>query len=209
MKKLKLLTALAVAGIVGMTAHATGASGFETINFKLTAYASTNDTAKLVKIKITNKDVLNQVEQEFGNVAITISGAKLALGSGGIFNGTGDIYVLNKTNGVVVDASNVNDNQYQLGFSFDHEATSAPNNGDKETTMAVGHFTFSNASGSTAGDLQGLAKVTETFKNNNSGDSESFKFTGTGNGEYHGTSAVVTGTISTSGKDILDIGLLP
>jgi hypothetical protein len=199
MKKLKLLTAIAVAGVVGMSVHAANPSGFETINIKLTALAQNGDNTQ--KIKITNKDLLNQIAQEFDESSVTNKGAKIALGSGGFFDG--DFFVLDQNNTEILDASDeLNPDDYHLFFDWDTVVFSEKS--DKESSTAVAFFEFENANGSVSVDLNGLAKVNDTFKNDS--ESESLKFTGSGNGEDSGDAAVVSGSISGSGKGLSDIG---
>src|ERR1035438_8837161 len=92
MKKFKLLTAVALAGLLGLSARAALPANFSSVNFKLTvliqaASTGSGTTTKfnVTKLKITNKEVLNQVTNEFGAFP---AGAQLVLAGNGFFGGT-------------------------------------------------------------------------------------------------------------------------
>src|ERR1700690_1134166 len=72
MNKYKLLVAVAVAGLLGLSARAT-ISGYELVKIKGTILVQTNDTVKgsttkynVTKVKVVNKDVLKLIQMEFG-----------------------------------------------------------------------------------------------------------------------------------------------
>jgi hypothetical protein len=209
MKKIKLMTVIAMAGLVGMTARAVVSTGLETVNIKLTILTQgtnteTSSTTKfnVHKVKVTNKDILKLIAQEFTNLpAITNKGTKLALN--GFFSG--DFVVLDKTNGIILaNASSVtNADSYNLSFDTDNEVDSGVETDSKEVDVFtdVAFLDYASADDNTFFDLQGLAVVKETFADKSP---ESFKFGGSGDGAFHGTDAVVIGTASGAGKDVND-----
>jgi hypothetical protein len=204
MKKLKLLSAIAMAGLLGLSARAaTPAVNFELVNIKLTALFQTNNTdssSKIIKVKITNKDALKLIAGEFTSTpGITNKGAKLAINS--YFSGT--FAVLDKTNGVILaNASNsTNSDNYNLfiendGNSIDAFKDTTPT--DTENFTAVTFFEFESGDGTIFGDLFGAASVKETFSNTKDIHSESFKFSGVEDVDFNSNEGVLEGTISGS-----------
>ena len=79
MNKYKLLVAVAVAGLFGLSARAS-ISGFDSVNIKCTILMQTNDTYpnanttkfNVTKMKVTNKDILNLIAPEFATNAFSI-----------------------------------------------------------------------------------------------------------------------------------------
>jgi hypothetical protein len=210
MKKFKLLSAIAMAGLLGLTARAAAPVNFDLVNVQLTALFQTNNTessSKIVKVKIVNKDVLNLIASEFTNTAgITASGSKLAVDS--FFDGT--FAVLDKTNGVILaDASNpTNIDSYDLSIGQDGNSVDAfKNTSSKDTDNIItpGFFEFSSGDDSVSGDIFGPATVKQTFTD--AKDSESFKLTGTEDVNLNENSGVLTGTVSGSSKDNDNLGL--
>jgi hypothetical protein len=206
MKKIKLMTIIAVAGLVGFAARAAVPLPYDLVTVKLTALFQTNNTdttSKIIKVKITNKDILSLIASEFTNsaAAITNKGAKLAVDS--FFDGT--FAVLDKTNGVILaDAStgiSTNDD-YELFIEQDGNSVDAFNTtGSKDThnLAVVGFFEFENANDTIFGDTFGAAGVKEKFTDTK--DSESFVLAGTEDVEIGGRSGVLTGRVSGTGKD--------
>jgi hypothetical protein len=137
---------------------------------------------------------LNQIALEFPSnaAAITVSGAQLAVSD--FFTGT--FTVLDKTNGVVLaDASDsTNADDYELYFDYDNYIYSYSDKGSNETYgyVTVSYFDYENANDTVYFDIDGSATVNYKYTDNK--DTESFKFSGVGDGEYNGNEAVVTGT---------------
>jgi hypothetical protein len=204
MKKFKLLSAVAVAGLLGLSSvRAAAPVNYDIVTVKLTALVQTNleSSSKVLKIKLTTKDLLNQIAAEFPSnaAAITNSGAKLAVYS--FFDG--EFAVLNKTNGVVLaDASeSTNDDDYDLYFETENSVDAYSESDSKEVDnyTAVAFFGYENANDSVYFDLDGSAAVHDKYTD--AKDSESFGFFGTGDGEYNGHEAVVAGKATGSGPD--------
>jgi hypothetical protein len=206
MKKFKILSAIALAGLVGLTARAAAPANFDIVSLKLTALVQTNIDTKIVKIKITTKDLLKMVvAPEFTNKAaqITGSGAKLVVDS---FQG-GTFAVLDKTNGVIVaDAgSSPTNDEYELfiendGFPVQDIKDNAT---FTDTITTTGFFEFDNGPDTIFGEIFGLTIVKQTESNTK--ESESFKLTGADETEINGAEGTMTGSVSGSGKDNDDV----
>jgi hypothetical protein len=207
MKNFKLLSAVAVAGLLGLSVHAAGPVNYDIVNVKLTLLVQTNDTEKgstekfnVNKIKLVTKDVLNQIALEFPSnaAAITASGAQLAVND--FFDGT--FTVLDKNGDVVLaDASDSPTNDdYELYFDYDNYVDTGSETDSKETEnyTTVAYFYFENALDSSYFSLDGSATV--SYNNKGVKETESFKFSGAGDGEINDLGAVVTGTAKGSGK---------
>jgi hypothetical protein len=209
MKKIKLMALIAMAGIAGFTAHASTPVPFDLVAVKLTALIQTNldSSSKIIKLKITNKDILNLIATEFTNTpAVTNSGAKLAVDS--FFGET--FAVLDKTNGVILDDAthSPNEDAYELSLVGNGDHVTASNETETKENfneLVVSEFLVQNGSDSISSGLNGATVVKETFTEPK--DSESFSFSGVGNGEINSREAVITGTVIGVGKDNDDIGL--
>jgi hypothetical protein len=201
MKKFKLLSAIALAGLVGLTARAATPVNFDLVSVKLTAVVQTNIDDKIVKIKIVNKDVLNLIASEFTNKAaqVTGKGAKLAVDS---FL-EGDFAVLDKTNGIIVaDASErLNEDDYELFIENDGDSVQdiKDNSHFTDSILTTGFFEFESPNGSIFGEIQGLTSVKQSEVDDK--DSESFKLTGEEDAEINDADGVLTGTVSGLSKD--------
>jgi hypothetical protein len=207
MKKFKLLSAIAMAGLLGLSARAATPVPFDLVSVHLAALFQTNNsdtTSKIVKVKIVNKDILKLIASEFTNsaAAITNGSAKLAVDS--FFDGV--FAVLDKTNGVIVaDASDnpsTNIDDYDLSIGEEGNSVDASKETDSKETdnlITPGFFEFSSGNDSISGDIFGATIVKESFTD--AKDSESFKLTGTEDVDINGNDGVLTGTISGVGKD--------
>ena len=204
MKKFKLLTAVALAGLLGLSARAALPANFSSVNFKLTvliqaASTGSGTTTKfnVTKLKITNKEVLNQVTNEFGAFP---AGAQLVLAGNGFFGGT--FSVLAKDGTVLLDNASSSGDSYELTISD-------PNNyiytGSETATTAKynittgGDFYWQDATASNFLEIVGPATVTDTIGASNG--PESFKFSGLGDGFLTGNNAIVTGSVNGAGKN--------
>jgi hypothetical protein len=205
MKKFTLLSAIALAGLVGLSARAAAPVNFDLVSIKLTATVQTNIDDKIKKIKITNKDVLNLIASEFTNqtAQITGKGAKLAVDS---FR-DGTFAVLDKTNGVILaDASDsISDDQYALFIENDGDLVQSikDNNTFSDAITTTSFFEIESPDGSIFGDIFGLTTVKQTESDTK--ESESFKLTGAEDAEINGADGVLSGTVSGSGKDNEDV----
>lgn len=200
MKKFKILSAVAVAGLLGLSVRAAAPVNYNIVNVKLTVLIQTNleSSDKIIKIKLTTKDLLGAIADEFPSnaAAITASGAKLAVDD--FFDG--EFAVLNKTNGIVLaDAStSTNADDYELNFDYDKYVYDYSSSGSKETYnyVTVADFNYENATGTSFVNLKGSAAVNYKYATK---DTESFSFFGAGDGEFNSNTAVVTGTAKGAG----------
>ena len=209
MKKFKLLSAIAMAGLLGLTARAAIPSGLQSVNVKLTILTQTNDTDtahsekfNVVKLKVTSKDVLGLIAKEFTNVdGITDSGSQLVVDD--FFNGTFE--VLDKDGNVILaDASDsTNEDDYDLNYSYDNyvETGSESLSTDQETQdyTTVSEFDYDSATDTSWFEVDGAATVKFNTNANDKG-TESYKFAGAGDAEVNSVEAVATCTASGSGK---------
>ena len=210
MKKMKLLVAVAVAGLLGLSAHAAPSANFSPVKIKLTALVQAPDTGtstikfNVTKIKITNKEVLGLVEDEYGDSFP--AGAQLVVDNfwDGLFS------VLDKDGAILrADASNgVGDDAYELYIGeIVNRVFTGSGTDTKETfkyTM-VGNFFYQDSVGQLGGGdffgVTGFTTVNDSFNFNSETSKESFKLEGAGNGRLSGDNAVVSGKVSGSGKN--------
>jgi hypothetical protein len=202
MKKIKLLVAVAIAGLLGLSARATVVSGYELVTVKGTILVQTNDTLSknsVEKLKITNKDVLKLIAAEFSTNFP--AGAQLAVD----YFWEGDFYVLDKNGNEILYAS-YNEgviDDYSLYLEYQNYVDSGSDTASKETDnyTTIGEFYYEDATDANYFDIYGLTTVKDTYKS--SSDSESFNMTGlAGDGYFAGYDAVVSGTVKGSGKNV-------
>jgi hypothetical protein len=215
MNKYKLLVAVAVAGLFGLSARAS-IPGYESVNIKCIILMQTNDTYpkatttkfNVTKMKVTNKDILNLIAPEFATNAFSIGytnfpsgfpvGSKLAVN----YFSNGEFYVLDKAGNVILDVYTENDDFYLYLDYNDNYVYTGSDTASKETEnyTYVGEFYYVDGTDANHFDVYGLTTVKDTIKA--SGESESFKMTGlAGDGSFGGTNAVVSGTVKGSGKN--------
>ena len=217
MKNLKVLAAAALIGLVGLSAQAsTLLTNVDLINVKLTILVQTNNTFpgtysekfNVTTVKVINKDVLKVIAKEFTNsaAAITDSGSRLAVNNffSGIFE------VISKTNTVILAnaSSSTNDPAYKLAFGYSNYVYTGSYSYPKDvftkemynyTTIAT--LNYSDAAHANFFNLNGSATVKDTYVPNFYKDSESFGFSGTGDGQFNASSAVVGGAATGSGSN--------
>ncbi len=204
MKKIKLLVAVAIAGLLGLSTRA-AVSGYDLVTVKATILAQTNNTASgsttkynVVKFKVTSKDVLKLIAAEFSTNFP--AGAQLAVDN--FF--AGDFYVLDKNGNEILYASyneGVTDD-YSLFFAYQNYVDSGSDTASKETDnyTTIGEFYYEDATDANYFDIYGLTTVKDTYSTK---DSESFKMTGlAGDGYFAGYDVVVSGTVNGSGKNV-------
>lgn len=198
MKKLTLLSAVAVAGLLGFSARAATPVDYDIVTVKLTVTVSTNiseDVSKLVKIKVTTKDILAQIATRFDETFP--AGAKLAVDE--FFDG--EFAVLDKDNGVIIADASTTSDDYELYIDYDTYVYGYTdvNSKEKYDYSVESTFDFENLTGTDDADLEGTASVKETYSD--AKDSETFSFTGSGEGKLNGVSAIITGTVTGDGPD--------
>jgi hypothetical protein len=207
MKKFKILSAIAMAGLLGLSARASFPTDFSTVKIKLTVLIQTNDTFpgsstkfNVTKLKVTNKEVLMQVANQFGALP---SGAQLVLNSDGFFGGT--FSVLNKDGTVFLANVSSSTNLYELNIeNNNNDIFTGSENSSKETfdITTAADFFWHAGTGTDHLEIFGPATVKDTFGSNT--DPESFKFIGAEDGELSSHAAIVTGSVSGHGKDTAD-----
>ena len=175
MKKIKLMTVIAMAGIAGLTARASAPTGLDIVTIKATALVQGDDTDKgdttkfhVAKIKVVTKDVLALIANEYpGNAAaITNSGAKLAVDS--FF--AGDFEVLNSTNGVILadagqpNPANTNDD-YDLFIDTDNAVATGSDSdkGESDSWVVATEVEYDSADESSFFDVEGISAVKSKF----------------------------------------------
>lgn len=209
MKKINQLAVVAMTGLLGLSAYAKIPDDFSTVAIKLTVVVQNANTGSgstikfnTTKTKVTNKDILVLVAAQFGTLP---ANAQLVLTSGGFYGG--HFAVLN-SDGTVFLA-----NVSTTGLADDYDLSISDNNNNiytgQDTATAetfnittAGDFFFENALGTSFLEVYGPATVKNTFKD--SGDPESFKFSGVEDGLVVGNDAIVTGSVSGKGKDTAD-----
>ena len=212
MKKIKLLVAVAIAGLLGLSARA-AVSGYDLVTVKGTVLAQTNDTHNskdtvtyfnVAKFKITNKDILKLIAMEYvTNFPSGFpAGAQLAVD----YFWAGDFYVLDKNGNEILYASyneGVTDD-YSLYLEYQNYVDSGSDTASKETDnyTTIGEFYYEDATDANYFDVYGLTTVKDIYSTK---DSESFNMTGlAGNGYISDAEVVVSGTIKGSGKNVDD-----
>jgi hypothetical protein len=213
MKKFKLLSAIAMAGLLGLSARAALPSGFSSVSIKLTVLLQTNNTAvhsttkfNVTKLKVTNKDVLQVVANEFTGTfpgAVVPTGAQLVLAGDGFFGGT--FSVLAKDGAVLLANASSNTNEYELQISNNNNdiyTGGDTSTAETFTIVTAADFFWQDATAANFLEIFGPATVKDTFKA--SGDPESFKFSGAEDGFLGGRDAIVTGSVAGKGKDTAD-----
>jgi len=207
MKKIKLLVAVAIAGLLGLSARAVVITNYDLVTVKATVLAQTNDTYNskdtvtyynVAKFKVTSKDVLKLIAAEFSTNFP--AGAQLAVD----YFWAGDFYVLDKNGNEILYASyneGVTDD-YSLYLEYQNYVDSGSDTASKETDnyTTIGEFYYEDATDANYFDVYGLTTVKDTYSTK---DSESFNMTGlAGDGYISGTEVVVSGTVKGSGKNV-------
>jgi hypothetical protein len=212
MKKIKLLVAVAIAGLLGLSARA-AVSGYDLVTVKGTVLAQTNDTYNskdtvtyynVAKFKVTNKTILNLIAMEYvTNFPSGFpAGAQLAVDY--FFNG--EFYVLDKNGNILLANAGVSAgaDDYSLYFEYATYVDSGSDTASKETDnyTTIGEFYYEDATDANYFDIYGLTTVKDIYGTK---DSESFNMTGmAGDGYINDTEVVVSGTVKGSGKNVDD-----
>jgi hypothetical protein len=202
MKRSQLLVAVAVAGLLGMSARASLPDGYSSIKIKLTALmqapsTSTSSSVKYntTKVKITNKEVLNLIATEFST--------SLGDGSQLVLNNfwSGDFSVLNKDGAVIIGNASSNEDSWELYTDYDNyvDTGKSTSSSTKYSYTAIGYLYWQDGAGYNYFEVYGEASVDDSYKS--SGTKQSFKLNGADNGQWNGDSAVVSGSVSGSGKN--------
>jgi hypothetical protein len=217
MNKLKLLAAVALAGLLGSSARASLPTSYSSVNIKLTVLVQTNDTTtssvdkfNVLKIKVINKDVLQRVANEFTNVfttaAVVPAGAQLVI-SGGFVGG--HFAVLGRTNNVLLANASSGSGSYALRISnpgYDIFAGQSVSGGTTVFNVTtIGEFFWSDRTDANYVEIIGQAKVKDTYPHTGNSP-ESFSISGASNGYLSGRDANVSGSVSGSGKDTANFG---
>jgi hypothetical protein len=204
MKRTQLLVAVAVAGLLGMSARASLPDGYSSVKIKLTALmqapnTSTSSSTKynITKVKITNKEMLNLIATEFSTSLG--DGSQLVLNN--FWNGT--FSVLNKDGAVILSDVSSNEDSWELYTEYDNYVYTGKSSSSstKYNYTSIGYLYWQDGSDYNYFEVYGEASVDDSYKD--SGSKESFKLTGSDNGQWNGDSAVVSGTVSGSGKNNL------
>jgi hypothetical protein len=212
MKKIKLLVAVAIAGLLGLSARA-AVSGYDLVTVKGTVLAQTNDTYNskdtvtyynVAKFKVTNKTILNLIAMEYvTNFPSGFpAGAQLAVDY--FFNG--EFYVLDKNGNILLANAGApaGADDYSLYFEYGNYVDSGSDTASKETDnyTTIGEFYYEDATDANYFDIYGLTTVKDIYGTK---DSESFNMTGmAGDGYINDTEVVVSGTVKGSGKNVDD-----
>jgi hypothetical protein len=202
-KILKLLAAVALVGIVGLNARAAAITNADLVEVKLTLLIQTNGNAGLT-VKLTNKDVLQAIANEFTNTfpgKVVPKDAKLAVTSLG-----GNFEVFTNKTILLANASTnaaAGGDGYQLGLSTQTGVTTKSTATVFDETFASS-LTYSQAGGARAFTISGLASEKEHAANTHATTfSESIAFAGSGSGTVNGANAVVSGTVTGAGTGFI------
>jgi hypothetical protein len=212
MKMSQLVVAVAVAGLLGMSARASLPDGYSSAKVKLTLLMQAADTTtsssikfSTMKVKVTNKEILNLIASQWG-VSLG-DGAQLVLDN----FWDGQFSVLSKEGAVVIgDASEYGDTDWSLwtgvqyNFSAGQDASVYSGKGTDTSISykydAIGYFYWTDANDINNFEIYGEATINDSAKMDK-GSKEKFKLSGADYGYWQGDNAVVTGTISGSGKN--------
>jgi len=105
---------------------------FTPLTIQLSAFAAPSDNGKIVKVRISNKDILNVLSDTFGE---NFKRDQLAVALGN--SDTGDIVIINK-NGVVEDLSEGND----MNIDLEEVVSSESDTPKKRTFAEAGNASF-------------------------------------------------------------------
>jgi hypothetical protein len=210
MKRSQQIVAVAVAGLMGMSALASSLpDGYSSVKIKLTVVmqaASTSSSSSVkfntTKVKVTNKEMLNLIASHWG--ASFGDGTQLVLDN----FWDGQFSVLNKDGLVLIgDASDDGDTDWELYTGAESRVYTGKSTDTSisEKYTAVGYFHWNDASDYNYLNIYGEASISDSGKAPST-SKEKFKLNGAGNGQWQGDSAVVTGTISGSGKNNVSFG---
>jgi hypothetical protein len=212
MKMSQLVVAVAVAGLLGMSARASLPDGYSSAKVKLTllmqaASTTTSSSIKFntMKVKVTNKEILNLIASQW-DVSLG-DGSQLVLDN--FYDG--QFSVLNKDGAVIIgDASEYGDTYWalwtgvQYNYGSDTDASVYTGKGTETSISykydAIGYFYWVDADDYNNFEIYGEATINDSGKAPST-SKEKFKLTGADYGQWDGDNAVVTGTISGSGKN--------
>lgn len=220
MNKYKLLVAVAVAGLLGVSARAVVVS-YEPVSIKAIILVQTNNTYNagdtvttyhVTKIKVTNKDILKLIEPEFATNSpsgYTNFPSGFPVGSQLVIDyfWDGEFYVLDKAGNVILDVYTENDD-FELYIDYNNyvytgsETDTGTVDKYSDNYSTIGEFFYEDATGANTFDVYGLARVKDTENHITSIYSQSFKMTATGNGTLDDSDAVISGSLSGSGKNL-------
>lgn len=206
MKISKLLVAAAAAGLLGMSARASLPDGYCSAKIKLTimvqdsAVTSSSSVKYVVsKMKATTKDLLAEIGDEF-DTSIP-DGAQLVIDN----FWWGDFAVLNKDGSVLLDYVSENEDSWQLWTEVDNYVYTGKST-DSSTSYnysAIGGLYWHAGSGSDYFWIWGETSIKDSYKD--SGTKETYKTNGADNGQFDGYNAVVSGSMSGSGKNVFPL----
>jgi len=201
MKMLKTLVAVALVGLVGMSARSATITNVDLVKVKFNLLIQTNgDTA--VKVKVISKDVLQKIANEFTNAfpgKVVPKGAVLAItGIGGTFE-----VFSNKT--LILANANTNaaaGDGYQLNMTT-KTGVITKSTETKFDEVVPTTFTYSQAGIVQTYTINGLTSLAESASTHATTFSETFSFSGSGAGTFGLTTAIVAGTVTGAGKGFL------
>jgi hypothetical protein len=204
MKRSQQIVAVAVAGLMGMSALASSLpDGYSSVKIKLTAVmqaASTTSSSSVkfntTKVKVTNKEMLNLIATEWG-VSFG-DGTQLVLNN--FWSGT--FSVLNKDGLVLISNASSNESDWSLYTWVEHYVYTGKSTDTSISYKydAIGGLWWNDGEDYNYLEVFGEASIKDSGKES-SGSKENFKLSGASNGQWGGSSAVVSGKVSGNGKD--------
>jgi hypothetical protein len=210
MKKLTLLAVVALIGLVGLSTRAASITNADLVNVKLTLLIQTNvnDFEQGLAIKLTNKDVLQAIANEFTNSfpgKVVPKGATLAITSTNTTGISGNFEVFTNKVLLLANASTnaaAGDN-YQLALTTKPGVTTKSTQTQLDETDPSS-LTYNQAGSARTFTITGLTTLKGKAKSASATTfSESFKFIGSGSGTVNASAAIVAGTVSGSGKGLI------
>jgi hypothetical protein len=202
MNKIKLMSVIAVAGFLGLTARAASVSGSDAVTVKATIMLQTNNTEtskgekfNVTAVKITTKDILTLVSNEF-DTAFPV-GAQLGVDS--FFDG--QMEVLDKNGTVILADASTNADGYDLVINVNAEIRTGSDTDTAETDdyTTISSLTYDSADEESFFDIAGSATVKDSFNDTKETDSESFDLSGVGMAAVNNHEGLITGTVSGKG----------
>ena len=209
MKKIKLLAAVAAAGLFVLTANA-ASTGYENVTVKATLTFQATNTGSgsitkynVTKVKVTNKELLNQIATNFNQTFP--AGAKLVVDS--FWNG--NFSVLAKDGSVLLANASSSTNSFELYTDYDNYIYTGSDNSDNSTYTenytAIGYLYFQNGDDSFDFEIYGATSLKDSVDKNGNYN-QSFKLSGADDA-YDGSlgsnsDGVASGKVSGSGKNL-------
>jgi hypothetical protein len=203
MNKFKLMAVIAVAGALGLSARASSITNVDLVTVKATitlpnepTESSKGEKFTTTTVKVTTKEVLGLIDNEFGTTFANTNGTQLAVDS----FADGEVKVLDKNGNILIADASDDSDDYDLGIDFntsDDNSVATGSETDSKSTATwttSSEFFYDSADDESFFDVDGLTSVTQTFDDTKEISSESFTISGFGNAEINENEGIITDT---------------